>query len=101
MIPLCNRTHYSILIFSVIPCMSFIPCIPTLLGPREGVIEPETLPLLLFLSAVDCKLVPFVLSRLALDAGWPHKSPLWLGLCDKMGLFCTLTPGLTARRLML
>jgi hypothetical protein len=84
--------------------VSVMPCNPTRLGPSEGVMLVPTLPLRLPPLPDDLSLDPWppvaaVMSLLAFVAV-PHRlASLWAGDCDKTGLFCTLNPGDTARRL--
>lgn len=53
------QASYSMLIFSVIPCMSVMPCSPTLLGPSNGVCVTLTLPLLFDRSPAPLLPLPF------------------------------------------
>jgi hypothetical protein len=79
------------------PSLAFsMPMIPTLFGPKVGVIV--ILPPLLERSPVECPLIDV---SLPLFVEVPHKLlSRCAGECDIIGLLCTLTPGLTARRLI-
>lgn len=79
-----------------------MPCKPTLFGPRLGV-TLMVLPPLLDLSPVGWPLLgalPVIDPSLLVLVG-PQVAPsLCCGDCDRTGLFVTLKPGDTARRLM-
>lgn len=91
-----NKGHpHSILIFMKPSLVSVMPCRPILLGPNEGVIL--TLPPLFDLSPAAWPPEPCPFAFVAV----PHRLPSrCAGDCDSTGLFWTLTPGETARRLM-
>ena len=76
------------------PSFAFsMPMRPTLLGPRVGVML--MLPPLLERSPLDCPLIEVSRPFFAL----PHEPvSRCAGDCEMIGLFWTLTPGLTARR---
>lgn len=79
------------------PSFAFsIPMRPTRFGPKVGVML--ILPPLLERSPFEC---PLIDGSLPVLADVPHKLPSrCAGDCDMMGLLWTLTPGLTARRLI-
>lgn len=91
--------------------VSVMPCMPTLLGPILGVAGLiPLLPRLALLSSGAFAALPLLFSRCGragAPPAWPcaigpHHPPLLLtGDWPRIGLLCTLSPGLTARRLML
>jgi hypothetical protein len=87
--------HYSMLIFISPSLVSVMPCKPTRLGPKVGVMLK--LPPLFDRSPLDCPLMD--VSRLAFVAVPQRLPSRWLGDCEMTGLLCTLRPGDTARRL--
>lgn len=86
------------LIFISPSLVSVMPCSPTLLGPNDGVML--VLPPLFDLGPWPlCPLLPAW--SLAPFVAAPHRLlSLCAGDCDSTGLFVTLTPGETARRLI-